>query len=151
MILGFFCSRGFWFSLVRFFRGLLRPGRHPVHRTRYFRPGLEVLELRLAPAQYRLPYMDFSPYLKPGENPNMGPGQISVQQLTKDMKVIAPDTQGTRTYGCTGDLKPAGQIAHSLGLKAAIGAWIGPDPAANQAEIDSLVAQAIKGNVDVAV
>ena len=43
------------------------------------------------------------------------------------------------------------RTAHSLGLKAAIGAWIGTDPTANQAEIDSLVNEAEKGDVDLAI
>ncbi|HYT89618.1 MAG TPA: glycosyl hydrolase family 17 protein [Gemmataceae bacterium] len=100
---------------------------------------------------YRLPYLNFSPYIHPGEDPNRGPGQISAEALRQDLAAVAPYTEGIRTFGCTGDLQPVGQIAHSLGLRTAIGAWISTDPTANQAEIDSLVTQALQGNVDVAI
>jgi exo-beta-1,3-glucanase (GH17 family) len=122
----------------------------PARRRRVLLEFVE-LEPRLAPAQYRVPYMDFSPYIKAGENPNNGPGQITAQMLTQRMQVLTPYTEGIRIYDCTGDLQPAAQIARSLGLKTAIGAWIGKDPVANQAGIDSLVSQAINGYVDIAI
>ena len=75
-------------------------------------------------------------------------GNFTVMQ---ELQVMAPYTQGIRTYSRTGDLAPAAQMAHSLGLKTAIGAWISKDATDNQAEIDSLVSEAIKGYVDVAI
>ncbi len=115
--------------------------------------GFESLEnwVLLSGPSYLTYGLDFSPYIAPGENPNNGPGQITNQELLQRMQAIAPYTQWIRTFSSTGDMQNAGADAHSLGLKAAIGAWIGTDPAANQAEIDALVNEAIKGDVDLAI
>jgi exo-beta-1,3-glucanase (GH17 family) len=64
---------------------------------------------------------------------------------------LTPYTQWIRTFGCTNGLEHAGRIARSLGLEAAMGAWIGPDPAANEAELESLILEAKSGNVGLAI
>ncbi len=67
------------------------------------------------------------------------------------MEVIAPYTVSIRTYSTRNGLQRAGNIAHSLGLKAAIGIWIGADTAANTAEIASGVAMANAGEADMLI
>jgi exo-beta-1,3-glucanase (GH17 family) len=64
---------------------------------------------------------------------------------------VAPHTGWIRTFDCTGDLPRADAFAHALGEKVAVGAWIGRDPFANQAAIDSLVAQAVHGDADMVI
>ncbi|HEY1377036.1 MAG TPA: glycosyl hydrolase family 17 protein, partial [Gemmataceae bacterium] len=120
-------------------------------RKDHFRPCLEKLECRIQPTAYRTPFLDFGPYIAPGEDPNLGPGQITLQELTQRIQAIAPYTDGIRTYDCTGDLQPAAGIIHSLGKKAAIGTYLNGNAAHDQAQLDALVAQAMQGTVDVAI
>jgi exo-beta-1,3-glucanase (GH17 family) len=67
------------------------------------------------------------------------------------MKIIASYTEWVRTFGCTRGLEHAGSIAHRLQLKIAMGAWIGKDLAANEAELSSLIRESLSGNVDLAI
>ncbi len=67
------------------------------------------------------------------------------------MQKIAPSTEWVRTYGSTNGLEFAGQVAHGMGLKAAIGAWLGRDLSANEREISNLIAAARSGQVDLAI
>lgn len=93
--------------------------------------------------------LNFSPYMD-GQSPNWGT-IISEDQLRMRMKIIAPYTEWIRTFGCTNGLEKAGSVAHSLNLKAAIGAWLSADLAANEREISNLIAAAKSGFVDIAI
>jgi exo-beta-1,3-glucanase (GH17 family) len=97
----------------------------------------------------RLYGIDFSPYLD-GQDPRKNV-QISADQLQTRMQLIAPDTQWIRTYSCRNGLERVGAIAHSLRLKAAIGAALGPDMAINEQEIANLIALAQRGEADLLV
>ncbi|MBN1294959.1 MAG: hypothetical protein JXB48_24195 [Candidatus Latescibacteria bacterium] len=98
---------------------------------------------------YRLTGLCFSPYLN-GQNPD-NQDVVSEQQLRERMVKIAPFTTWIRTFGSTLGMEKAGKIAHELGLKIAMGAWIGDDDQTNQREIDSLKKAALNGEVDIAV
>jgi exo-beta-1,3-glucanase (GH17 family) len=67
------------------------------------------------------------------------------------MAIISPYTNWVRTFGCTHGLEKAGRIAHELGHKAAIGAWLSRDLSANEQEITNLIAAANAGEVDLAI
>ena len=54
--------------------------------------------------------------------------------------LIQPYTRWIRTFGSTRGLDVAGAIAHSLGLKAALGAYLSDDLNANERELQQLVA-----------
>ncbi len=98
---------------------------------------------------YQLYGLNFSPF-EGSQDPNLG-AVVSADQIERRMEIIAPYTEWIRTFGCTGGLEHAGRIAHSLQLKAAVGAWISADPAANEAELESLIREAGSGNVDLAI
>jgi exo-beta-1,3-glucanase (GH17 family) len=100
-------------------------------------------------SSYRVYGLNFSPYLE-GQDPNLG-SEVNEQQLRARMAIIAPHTEWIRTFGCTKGLEKAGSIAHEMGLKAALGAWLGRDLAANEREISNLIAAAKAGQVDLAV
>ena len=91
----------------------------------------------------------FSPYVNE-QDPNKG-AVVSAEQIEKRMKIIASYTKWVRTFGCTRGLEHAGSIAHRLQLKIAMGAWIGKDLAANEAELSSLIRESLSGNVDLAI
>ncbi len=163
-----------WWSLVRFLdlgsclsarwksrRDAARPRQPGARRRRPARAGrlgprrlvLETLEpqLLMAAVAYQAYGIDFSPYIAAGEDPRNGPGQVTESELRQRLTAVGPYTRWIRTFGCTGDLQPAGRIIHELGKKAAIEAWIGPNATANQAEIDAVVAQAIQGHADLVI
>ena len=101
------------------------------------------------PVSYRLYGLDFSPY-EGNQDPNLG-AVVTYAQVERHMQTVAPYTQWVRTFCSTHGLENAGRIAHGLQLKIAMGAWIGKDPAANEAELESLIYEAKSGNVDLAV
>ncbi len=55
------------------------------------------------------------------------------------MTAIKPYTTWVRTFGCTNGLEVEGKIAHEVGLKVAVGAWISTDLDGNEKEISSLI------------
>lgn len=98
---------------------------------------------------YRLHGLDFSPYMD-GQDPNKG-SQVSEAQLRARMGIIAPYTEWIRTFGCGSGLEKAGQIAHELGLHAAIGAWLSGDSVANGQQIACLTSVGQAGQADMLI
>jgi exo-beta-1,3-glucanase (GH17 family) len=90
--------------------------------------------------------LDFSPYMA-GQSPNQGT-KISEAQLRARMQIVAAHTGWVRSYGMDSGLELTGKVAHELGLKAALGAWLGRDLTANQAQIASLIQAAKAGQAD---
>ena len=98
---------------------------------------------------YQLHGLNFSPYMD-GQDPNRGV-QISEEQLRNRMADVAPYTRWIRTFGSTHGLEKSGEIAHSMGLKAAVGAWLGRNINTNEQEIANLITAANAGHVDMAI
>ena len=103
------------------------------------------------PPAYRTHGLNFSPYIDADEVPDLGGRQITPMELRERLELIAPYTEWIRTFGCNDDRRDAGHIAHDLGPRAAIGAWLGTDRAENRNQIDCLIAEAAEGNVDIAI
>lgn len=79
------------------------------------------------------------------------PGDIlSIEQVRRRMKVIAPYTKWIRSFSCIEGNELIPQVAKDLGLKTLVGAWLGRDQELNEKEIAGLIALAEKGLVDVA-
>jgi exo-beta-1,3-glucanase (GH17 family) len=93
--------------------------------------------------------LDFGPYVKDGQQP--GSETISQQQIRDLMTIIKPYTQWVRTYSCTNGLEFAGEIAHQLGLKIAVSAWLSTNLTANQIEITELITIAQKHQADLLI
>ena len=98
---------------------------------------------------YKTYGMDFSPYVN-GQDPNLGT-EITEAQITARMQIIGGDTVWVRSFGCTHGLEKVDMVAHSLDLKAAVGAWLRRDPSANNREIANLISAANAGQVDLAI
>ncbi|MFN8494735.1 MAG: hypothetical protein U0350_44445 [Caldilineaceae bacterium] len=98
---------------------------------------------------YKLHGVDFGPYVD-GRDPNQG-AKISATELRSLITPIAPYTEWLRVYGCGDGLESAGQIAHSLNLKIAMGAWLSRDAAANEKQIACLIQRAQTGDADLVV
>ncbi len=101
------------------------------------------------PVTYKAYGFDFSPYVD-GQDPNKG-SSLSIKQIQSRLKIIAPYTTNIRTFGCTNGLEKTGSMAHELGLKTAIGAWISSDSDVNELELSNLIALAKAGDADMLI
>ena len=93
--------------------------------------------------------IDFSPYMD-GQNPNFG-SQVDREQVKERLTIIAPYTIWIRTYGTENGLEYIGPVAHEMGRKTAIGAWLSSDTEANDRQINELINEAKAGYVDLAI
>jgi exo-beta-1,3-glucanase (GH17 family) len=98
---------------------------------------------------YILHGLNFSPYIQQ-QDPNEQV-VIDEQQIRERLGIIAQDTKWIRTFGVSGGLENIPQIAHELGLKVAVGAWLDSDTATNEQEINTLISLARSGFVDIAI
>jgi glucan 1,3-beta-glucosidase len=86
----------------------------------------------------------FSPYLE-GQAPG---SQVSPAQIRARLEIIRPHTRWVRSFSCTDGHEHTPRIAHELGLKTLVGAWLGTDEAANEREIAALIELARDGHAD---
>lgn len=87
----------------------------------------------------------FSPYLE-GQQPGSA---VSVEQIRARLEVIRPVTGWVRTFSCTDGHEQTPAIAHAMGLKTLVGAWLGTDAAINEREIEGAIAVARAGHADI--
>jgi exo-beta-1,3-glucanase (GH17 family) len=85
-----------------------------------------------------------------GQDPTID-DRISEKQIIARMKIIAPYTEWIRTFSCVNGMDQVGRLAHQMGLKAAIGAWLDVDTKANDKQITSLIQIAKAGEADVLI
>lgn len=87
----------------------------------------------------------FSPYLD-----GQGPGsQLEEGPIRERMQVLAQHTRWVRSFSCTEGNELIPKVAHSLGLKTLVGAWLGTDLAINEKEIEGVIAVALAGHADI--
>lgn len=87
----------------------------------------------------------FSPYLE-GQSPG---SQVDAAQIRARLEVIRPHTRWVRSFSCTDGHEQTPAIAHALGLKTLVGAWLGTDAAINEREIEGVIAVARAGHADI--
>ena len=87
----------------------------------------------------------YSPYLE-GQSPG---SQIGEAQIRERMKIIQPYTRWIRTFSCTDGHEQTPRIAHELGIKTLVGAWIGTDAEINEREIAGVIEVARAGHADI--
>jgi exo-beta-1,3-glucanase (GH17 family) len=102
-----------------------------------------------APKRYTLDGVSFGPWVG-DQDPTTG-AIATHQQFWDRLQLIRDDAHKYRTYGVDGGLEDAGWLLHLLGKEAIIGAWLGPEEASNQTQVDTLVRLAKAGDVDMAV
>ena len=79
------------------------------------------------------------------------PGDIlTVEQIRRRMKIIAPYTKWVRSFSCIEGNELVPQVAREFGLKTLVGAWLGKDKDLNEQEIAGLIQLAKAGHVDIA-
>jgi len=87
----------------------------------------------------------FSPYLE-GQQPG---SQIGEAQIRERMAIIKPHTRWVRSFSCTDGHEQTPRIAHEMGLKTLVGAWLGTDREINAREMAGAIAVAQAGHADI--
>lgn len=87
----------------------------------------------------------FSPYLE-GQSPG---SQVNADQIRNRLERIRPYTNWIRTFSCTDGHEQTPRIAHELGIKTLVGAWLGTDREINEQEINGVIAVARAGHADI--
>jgi len=87
----------------------------------------------------------FSPYLE-GQSPG---SQVHADQIRARLEIIRPYTHWIRTFSCTDGHEQTPRIAHELGLKTLVGAWLGTDREINEREISGVIEVARAGHADI--
>jgi glucan 1,3-beta-glucosidase len=87
----------------------------------------------------------YSPYLE-GQQPG---SQVSAAQIRERLQIIQPYTRWIRTFSCTDGHEQTPRIAHEMGIKTLVGAWIGTDAEINEREIAGVIEVARAGHADI--
>jgi hypothetical protein len=102
-----------------------------------------------ARAEFRLFGLNFGPYTG-SQDPNFG-ATVTESQLDGLLRIIRGNTWWIRTFGSSTDLLRSGALAHSHGLRAALGAWLGSDTAENDEQVENLIAAGRAGDADLLI
>ncbi len=87
----------------------------------------------------------FSPYLE-GQAPGT---QVGAAQIRERLQLVRAHTGWIRTFSCTDGHEQTPRIAHELGMKTLVGAWLGTDAAINEREIEGVITVARAGHADI--
>jgi glucan 1,3-beta-glucosidase len=87
----------------------------------------------------------FSPYLQ-GQQPG---SQIAEAQIHERLAIVREHTRWVRSFSCTDGHEQTPRIAHSMGLKTLVGAWLGTNAAINERELAGVIAVARAGHADI--
>lgn len=87
----------------------------------------------------------FGPY-EEGQKPGM---PITEAQIRRRLELIKPYTNWVRSFSCTDGNELIPQIAHEMGMKTLVGAWLGDDQEKNEAEMRAVVDIAKSGYADI--
>jgi len=79
------------------------------------------------------------------------PGDIiTAEQVNRRIQILKPYSNWVRSFSCTEGNEHIPRIANQNGMKTLVGAWLGDDLELNEQEIESLIALAKEGFVDIA-
>ncbi len=130
-----------------FFSLTFKANLSPIHiSTQIHKPKNESGKIKI------LYGLNFSPYILKNENPTWSCcWKITQEKLQTRMEIIQPYVSWIRTFSTIHGLEKTGSIAHNLGIKVAVGAWINEDSIANQVQIQNLIKLSNEGYVDIAI
>jgi glucan 1,3-beta-glucosidase len=86
-------------------------------------------------AAAQLPCVSYAPFRRPEHSPFDPRLRVSAAQIEADLRLLATLTGCVRTYGLDHGIDAVPEIARRLGLRVVLGAWLGRDPLANEAQI----------------
>ena len=79
------------------------------------------------------------------------PGDIIYgEQVNRRIQILKPYAKWVRSFSCIEGNEHIPRIAHQNGMKTLVGAWLSNDLELNEKEIESLIALAKEGCVDIA-
>jgi exo-beta-1,3-glucanase (GH17 family) len=87
----------------------------------------------------------FSPYLE-GQQPG---SQVGEAQIRERLSILQPHAGWVRTFSCTDGHEQTPRVAHELGLKTLVGAWLGTDAEINERELQGVIEVARAGHADI--
>ncbi|MDZ4400593.1 glycosyl hydrolase family 17 protein [Hydrogenophaga sp.] len=87
----------------------------------------------------------FSPYLE-GQQPG---SQIDAEQIRERLRILQPHARWVRSFSCTDGHEQTPRVAHELGLKTLVGAWLGTDADINERELQGVIEVARAGHADI--
>ncbi|MCB1887109.1 MAG: beta-1,6-glucan synthase [Rhodocyclaceae bacterium] len=93
-------------------------------------------------AGQRIRCVSYSPFHRPGLSPLDPSARITPAQIREDLQALTSMTGCVRTYAVDQGLEAVPEIAGALGMSVLLGAWIGRDEAANERQLERLVALA---------
>lgn len=87
----------------------------------------------------------FSPYLE-GQQPG---SQVDESQIRERLRILQPHARWVRSFSCTDGHEQTPRVAHELGLKTLVGAWLGTDADINERELQGAIDVARAGHADI--
>lgn len=87
----------------------------------------------------------FSPYLE-GQQPG---DEIAEAQIRQRLAIMRPHARWIRSFSCTDGHEQTPRIAHEMGLKTLVGAWLGTDAKINERELQGVIEVARAGHADI--
>ena len=87
----------------------------------------------------------FSPYLE-GQKPG---DQIGEAQIRERLQIVRPHARWVRSFSCTDGHEHTPRIAHELGIRTLVGAWLGTDREINERELQGVIEVAQAGHADI--
>jgi exo-beta-1,3-glucanase (GH17 family) len=86
-------------------------------------------------AAAQLPCVSYAPFRRTGDTPFDPALRIAPEAIEADLRLLKAMTGCVRTYGLDHGLDAVPAIARRLGMRVVLGAWIGRDAAANEAQL----------------
>lgn len=83
-----------------------------------------------------------------GEGPELLT-EITEVAIREKMKIVKPYTGWVRIFSCTNGNEIAARVAHEMGIKTMVGAWLGKDKEKNEEEISNLIKVAKEGYANI--
>ncbi len=126
----------------------LRPGKHLIlsgidHSGKSPEQLQSLFQQTMENGMHGLCYSAYEEGQQPGD-------VLTVEQIRRRMKTIAPYTKWVRSFSCIEGNELVPKVAREFGLKTLVGAWLGKDEALNEQEITGLIQLAKEGYVDIA-
>ncbi|MFP5460907.1 MAG: hypothetical protein ACLGII_04950 [Gammaproteobacteria bacterium] len=90
----------------------------------------------------QLPCVSYAPFRRPGHTPFDEGLLVTPAQIEDDLRRLRGVSGCVRTYGLDHGLDAVPGVARALGMRVLLGAWIGRDPVANDAQLRRALALA---------
>lgn len=83
-----------------------------------------------------------------GQSPDLD-SVLDEDQVRARLAIVRPHARWVRTFSCSDGNQHAPRLAHELGLRTMVGAWLGPDRDKNEGELERVIEVARAGHADL--